>query len=316
MNSTAVALTARRTATILAATALIGASAPVLAHATGGGDTGSGDGRASAAVLRSELDVSLLNKTINVPLRATLNEVHAPKAAEKTALTLSLDGVNKGRPFQMLGADVATAKASSDKHKAEAMSRLARAKVHVPGLPALSLIEVGAVTSTAVCAAGEKPVADSKLVGPVRILGKKLNVTAGGPPAKVTVPGVGEVTLGFSQTHTTDRDATAAALKLTVSVNPLKLNVAEVEGEIALVEASCHAPSAPKGHSGRTLPAPVEKPAEKDVKAQGAAAPAKPGANLAETGGDSNTPYLIGGAAILVGAGLGSLALARRRAGR
>ncbi|NGN66591.1 LPXTG cell wall anchor domain-containing protein [Streptomyces sp. A7024] len=314
MNSTAVALTARRTLTTLAATALIGASAPVLAHAANGdGTSDSGDGRAAAAVLRSQLDVSLLNKTVNVPLRATLNEVQAPKVAEKTALTLSLDGVDKGQPFRMLGADVATAKASADKHKAEAMSRLAHAKVHVPGLPALSLIEVGAVTSTAVCAAGEKPVADSKLVGPVRILGKKLNVTAGGAPAKVTVPGVGEVSLGFSQTHTTDRDATAAALKLKVSVNPLKLNVAEVEGEVALVEASCTAPSAPKSHKGKTLPAPVEK---KDVKAQGAAAPAKSGENLAETGGDSSTPYLIGGAAILVGAGLGSLALARKRAGR
>src|ERR671939_2214292 len=91
------------TATALAAgpTALAGASA---AHATGD------HGRASAVVLRTGLDVSLLNKTVNVPLAVSLNEVQPPRSADRTALTARLDGVDGGRPFTVLGADAASAK--------------------------------------------------------------------------------------------------------------------------------------------------------------------------------------------------------------
>lgn len=121
------------------------------AFATGGG-AGS-EGRAGAVVLRAGLDVGLLNKSVHVPLKTTLNEVSAPAAAEKTVLSVALDGVDKGKPVSVLRAEVATSKATADKKRAEAEVNLAKAKVHVPGLPLLSLIQVEKVTSKAVCEA-------------------------------------------------------------------------------------------------------------------------------------------------------------------
>ncbi|MDG4865812.1 SCO1860 family LAETG-anchored protein [Streptomyces sp. T-3] len=270
------------------------------AHATGG----HGEGKAGAVVLRAGLDVSLLNKTVQVPLNASLNEVSAPKSAEKTALTVKLDGVDQGRPFSLLRADVATAKATADKHRAEGHSNLAHAKVHVPGLPLLSVIEVEKVTSKAVCEAGKRPVAESNLLGAVTVLGKKVTLSTGGT-TRVEVPGVGEVRLDLSKTHTTSRTAAAAALELKVSINPLKLNVAEVEGAVTLAGATCESPVAPAKKD------PVVK--GPDVKPQAAGKPAEVQENLAETGGNSMTPYLAGGAVVLLAAGGGALLLARGR---
>lgn len=94
-----------------------------------------------------------------------------------------------------------------------------------------------------------------------------------------------------------------------MSVNPLKLNVAEVEGTVTLAGATCETPEA----------APAQKPPAKpadDVKPQGGAAEpiAKPAAktDLAETGGNSMTPYIAGGAIVLLVAGGGAVAVARR----
>ncbi|MYS56662.1 hypothetical protein GTW46_42560, partial [Streptomyces sp. SID6013] len=172
-------------------------------------------GRASATVLRTGLDVSLLDKTVNVPLAVTLNEVQAPESAERTALTARLDGVDGGKPFSVLRADVAEAKATAGAGKSEGTTTLARARLHVPGLPLLSVIEVQEVTSTATCEAGKKPVADADLLGPVTVLGKKVTLTAGGT-TDVKVPGVGEVRLDLSKTETTSRTAAATALELSV----------------------------------------------------------------------------------------------------
>lgn len=99
--------------------------------------------------------MSLLNKTVDVPLAVSFNEVQAPRSAEKTALS-----------------------------------------------------------------------AESNLLGSVTVFGKRVTVTAGGP-TEVQVPGVGSVRLDLSKTSTTSRTAAATALQLKVSVNPLKLNVAE-----------------------------------------------------------------------------------------
>jgi len=213
--------------------------------ATGAG----GHGKASAVVLRAGLDVSLLSKSVRVPLTTTLNEVHAPARAERTALSVRLDGVEKGRPVQVLKADVATAEATVDEHRAEGYTHLASARVHVPGLPLLSLIEVRKVTSKALCEVGRKPVAESNVLGEVTVLGKRTRLTSGGT-TEVNVPGVGEVTLDLSRTQTTTRTAAATALRLRVSVNPLDLNVAEVEGEITLAESTCETPGGGGSHSG------------------------------------------------------------------
>ncbi|MFD9747840.1 SCO1860 family LAETG-anchored protein [[Kitasatospora] papulosa] len=213
--------------------------------ATGAG----GHGKASAVVLRAGLEVSLLSKSVRVPLTTTLNEVHAPARAGRTALSVRLDGVEKGRPVHVLKADVATAEATVDKHRAQGYTHLASARVHVPGLPLLSLIEVRKVTSKALCEVGRKPVAESNVLGEVTVLGKRTRLTSGGT-TEVNVPGVGEVTLDLSRTQTTTRTAAAAALRLRVSVNPLDLNVAEVEGEITLAEATCETPGGGGSHSG------------------------------------------------------------------
>jgi len=297
LNSTRFRMPARRlttvaTATVLAAgpAALAGAGA---AHATGA------QGHASAVVLRTGLDVNLLDKTVHVPLAVALNEVQAPRSARQTALTARLDGVDGGRPFSVLAAEAADATATVTDGKAEASTRLTHAKVHVPGLPLLSLIEIEGVTSEAVCEAGRTPTASSNLLGALTVLGKKVTVTAGGP-TDVKVPGVGEVRLDLSKNATSSRTAAATALELTVSVNPLKLGVADVEGTLTLAKATCEAPAAP---------AASQSPAD-EVEPQGG--PVEE-AGLAETGGSSVTPYLLGGALALLVAGAGAVVVARRR---
>ncbi|MFD0024619.1 SCO1860 family LAETG-anchored protein [Streptomyces sp. NPDC058382] len=314
--------------------------------ATATTDTTTGDGKASAVVLRTALDVSLLNKTINVPLKAALNEVHAPASAKETALSVRLDGVDHGKPFSVLRADAATADATVDKHRAEGHSNIVKARLHLPGLPLLSLIEVEQITSKAVCEAGHKPVAESNVLGHVKVLGKRVTLTAGGA-TQVKVPGVGEVELDLSKTLTTSRTAAAAALQLTVSVNPLDLNVAEVKGEVTLAEATCETPKAPRpggstgggstdggssdggsGDGGSTdgggsgtggsggSTAGESGGSGGDVKTQTGAekAPAATDADLAETGSSSTTPYIAGGAALLLAVGAGAMVVARRRA--
>ena len=300
MNGNNFRMPARRLATVATATAL--AAGPAVLAGAGSAHATTEQGRASAVVLRTGLDVSLLNKTVNVPLAVSLNEVQAPQSAQRTALTAKLDGVDGGKPFTVLGAEVADAKATVTAAKAEASTSLAHAKLHVPGLPLLSLIELGAVTSKATCEAGKTPTASSNLLGAVTVLGKKVTVTVGGT-TDVKVPGVGEVRLDLSKTETTSTTAAATALELKVSVNPLELNVAEVEGTLTLAKATCEAPPAPVAS-----PDPTTSPAG-DVKAQGAAAEA----GLAETGGSSTTPYIAAGAIALLVAGGGAVALTRRR---
>ncbi|MGW1784123.1 SCO1860 family LAETG-anchored protein [Streptomyces sp. NPDC002143] len=308
---------ARRVAAVAAATALV--AGPATLAGAGTAHAIDGQGRASASVLRTGLDVALLNKTVDVPLAVSLNEVQAPQSAEKTALTAELNGVDGGKPFSVLRADVAEAKATVDDKKAEASTRLAHAKLHVPGLPLLSLIEIGTVTSKATCEAGKAPVAAANLLGSVTVLGKKVSVSAGGT-TDVKVPGVGEVRLDLSKRETTTRTAAATALELTVSVNPLSLNVAEVTGTLTLAIATCETPPVKEQEQEQTQPQeqpqqPQEQAAEPgaapagDVKAQGAPAQA----DLAQTGGSSATPYIAGGAAALLLAGGGAVALARRR---
>lgn len=298
--------TFRMPAAVLLATGAVALlTAPPAFATAGAGASGGGEGRAGAVVLRAGLDVGLLNKTVHVPLKTTLNEVSAPATAEKTALSVTLDGVEGGQPVSVLRADVATSKATADKNRAEAEANLANAEVHVPGLPLLSLIRVEKVTSKAVCEAGAKPVANANVLGAVTVFGKKVTLSAGGP-TKVEVPKVGLVSLELSGTETTSTTAAAAALRLKVSVNPLELNVAQVEGEVVLAEAHCESPAGP-------APEPSVK---HDVKVQSQASGTGAGitadADLAETGGGSLTPYVAGGALVLLGIGVTALVVTRR----
>ncbi|MFB6805523.1 SCO1860 family LAETG-anchored protein [Streptomyces sp. NPDC056387] len=298
--------TFRMPAAVLLATGAVALlTAPPAVATTGTGSAGGGEGTAGAVVLRAGLDVGLLNKTVDVPLKTTLNEVSAPATAQKTALSVTLDGVEGGQPVSVLRADVATSKATADKNRAEAEANLANAEVHVPGLPLLSLIQVEKVTSKALCEAGRKPVANANVLGAVTVLGKKVTLSAGGP-TRIEVPKVGSVGLELSGTSTTSTTAAAAALRLKVSVNPLDLNVAQVDGEVVLAEAHCQAPAGPAPQPSDRL----------DVKPQSAASGTGAGittdANLAETGGGSPAPYVAGGALVLLGIGVTALVVTRR----
>ncbi|MGW5969201.1 SCO1860 family LAETG-anchored protein [Streptomyces sp. NPDC055186] len=339
MNSTNFRMPARRWSAVAAATVL--AAGPVALAGAGPAQATGKHGSASAAVLRTGLDVALLDKSVNVPLTVSLNKVRAPQSAQKTLLTADLEGVDKGRPFSVLRAEVADAKATVEGQRAEASTTLAKARIHVPGLPLLSLIELEKVTSRAVCETGRTPLASATLPGSVTVLGKRVTLTSTGT-TEVTVPGVGEVRLDLSRTETTSRTAAATALRLKVAVDPLKLNVAEVNGTVTLAEAKCEAPEAPAEQPAAPAAeqaAPVEEqaapaepeesekpdkseksegPGTADVQPQGARAeqaapagqPAK--ADLAETGGDSTTPYIAGAAVALLAAGGAGVALSRR----
>ncbi|HEX5568676.1 MAG TPA: SCO1860 family LAETG-anchored protein [Streptomyces sp.] len=229
---------------LLTAAVLVGAGA-VPAHAAGDGDKGT----ASAAVLRAKLDVSLLNKSATVPLHTELNAVQAPGNAEKTALDARLDGVHHGRPFTVLRAKAATARATADEHRSEGYSNVVRAAVHVPGLPLLPLVKIEQATSKAVCEAGRQPVAESNVLGTVQVLGKKVALSAEGTTT-VEAEGIGTVELTLSKREVTSSTAVAAALDLLVSVDPGKLGVAEVEGRVTLVEATCQTPGGTGGTGG------------------------------------------------------------------
>ncbi|MFE7806011.1 SCO1860 family LAETG-anchored protein [Streptomyces sp. NPDC057430] len=326
MNSNTFRMPVRRTAAATTAVAL--AVGPVLLLAPAAHATGGGEGRATAVVLRTGLDVSLLDKSVQVPLRTSLNEVKAPESENKTALTVKVEGAENGKPIDVLRADVATSKATVDKNKAEGYVNLVKARVHVPGVPLLSLIEVRKVTSRAVCEAGRQPVAESNVLGHVTVFGKKATLSTTGQ-TKVTVPGIGDVTLDLSRTSTTSRTAAATALELKVEVDPLKLGVAEVNGVVTLAEATCETPKG-SGPTDQPTDKPTEKPTEQPSEQPSQEPSAQPSddggvttqndgthpadQNLAATGGSSTTPYLAGGAIVLLGGGAGALVLARSRA--
>lgn len=293
---------------MLAAAALVGAGA-LPAHAGEKADPG----EASASVLRTDLEVGLLHKTVDVPLTTSLNEVRAPQgeatSAGKTALTAELDGVEHGKPFHVLSAQVAEAQADVTGKAASAHVTLARADLHVPGLPGLSLLTLEKVTSSVECAVGHKPTAEANVLGTVGVLGKQVRLTAGGPTT-VDVPGVGKVSLQLSATETTDSTAAASALELSVHVDPLHLGVAEVDGTVTVAGVSCRTPQPADDEGDGVTPQTTEPKPQQPVADHEPAAEVT-GPELAETGGSPALPYLAGGAALLLGAG-GALLLARR----
>lgn len=349
VSSSPFSMPARRPAAALGAAVALAAGALALGPATPAAATGGthgSSGKAGAVVLRTGLDVSLLRKSVDVPLNLTLNEVRAPASADETALTATLDGVDRGRPFSVLRADVATARATVDRHKAEGYAKLVKARVNLPGLPLLGLVKADLISARATCAAGRRPVADVEMPGHVVVLGKRVAVSAGGTTL-VKVPGVGEVRLDLAKKTVTSRSAAATALELSVEVNPLKLGVAEVSGTVTLAGATCETPrrgghgggghgGGGGGHHGgggnggnggedsggggeseqpsqSAEPTPSSGPSESARAEQSPqAAPAATG-DLAETGSSSMTPYLAGGSVLLFAAGFLVIRKTRRR---
>ncbi|BBA96580.1 putative ATP/GTP binding protein [Actinacidiphila reveromycinica] len=241
-------LPARRSAAVLGAATAVAAGAvlavapavqavPATAHDTGA---------ATATDLRAGLDVSLLGRTVDVPVNVSLNDVHAPADAKQTALTVTVGhGVEAGRAVNLLRASAATANATTGPDKAQGVADIVGADLHVPGLPLLSVVKLDAVTSTATCQVGHRPTASSHLVG-LTVLGRRTELSAIGT-TKVAVPGVGEVDLELTDAVTTSATAAATALHLKVDIDPLSLGVAHVTGDITLAQATCRTP---KGDSG------------------------------------------------------------------
>jgi LPXTG-motif cell wall-anchored protein len=245
---------ARRSAALGAAVALAAGAtlalaptvqaAPALAPATT-----HDSGASTATVLRAGLDVSLLNKTVDVPVNVSLNDVKAPADAKETALTVTIGhGVELGRGVNILRAAVATAEATTGHGKAEGYANIANAQVHVPGLPLLALVKLDAVSSRATCQAGHRPTASSQLAG-VTVLGRHISLKAIGT-TRVDVPGVGEVDLDLTNSVITSSAAAATALQLKIHINPLSLGVADVTGDITLAQATCRTPHTSGGSTG------------------------------------------------------------------
>ncbi len=244
-------LPARRSAAAIgAAVALAAGAALATAPAVQAAPATTHDeGASTATVLRAGLDVSLLNKTVDVPVNVSLNDVRAPGDAKETALTVTVGhGVELGRPISLLRASVATADATTGRDEAEGYANIAAAKVHVPGLPLLPLVALDAVSSRATCRVGHRPTASSQLAG-VTVLGRHVSLKAVGT-TKVSVPGVGEVSLKLTDSVTTSHTAAATALQLGIHVNPLNLGVADVSGNITLAQATCRTPKTGGGTSG------------------------------------------------------------------
>jgi hypothetical protein len=298
----------------MSATGFLLAGSALAAEATAVPANDSSRGSATAVAFRAALDVSRAGSAGTMPLRATLNEVQAPGTAEKKTLDVTVDQVNRDRPVRLLQADAVRAKADVADGRAEGTSHLVRARVHVPGLPALPLVEVAEVTATATCAAGQKPVAESQVLGPVTTLGKRVPLEAGGT-ATVEAPGVGTIRLSLSQRETTSETAAATSLRLQVSVDPLRLGVEKVEGTVTLAQATCRSPQQAAESPAPSATPSAQAPSGRSAPRAQSVAPSQD-TGLAETGGSLMTPYLLAGGAVLVTVGATAAALAGRRSRR
>ncbi|MEU6236036.1 SCO1860 family LAETG-anchored protein [Kitasatospora sp. NPDC047058] len=287
-------------------------------------------GRARAVTAELDLDVSLLNKAVDVPVNIALNKVETPAQRDGSVLTATVDGVDQQGPVTLVKADVGRSVTTADAKGTAASVKLVNADVHAPGLPATTLLGLEALSSEVTCPVDGQPTAN--VVAPARltVLGKPVTVGLYGP-TKVDVPLVGSVSVEFSRQTTTSSTAAASALEVQIEVNPLNLNVAKVTGRITVASVSCEKPSGPATPTP-TAPAPTGTPAVQPVVDTTAGAPTgRPAAphttasatgaggnaaagNLAATGGSSVTVPLAVGAAALVAVGFGALRVTRRRA--
>ncbi|QPP07507.1 hypothetical protein G4Z16_15180 [Streptomyces bathyalis] len=286
---------ARRAALLGTATIVVGgAMISVPAHAASADGHSGSTGKATAVAARADLNVSVVNAA-KVPVRASLNSVSAPRAADKTLLTAEVNGANKGQPVRLVDAKVARSAAKAGAQRSVGHVKLAGLRAFAPGLPTKPLVSADLLTATALCKAGQKPVAKADLEN-VSVLGKPVKVNGLGSQ-KVELPGVGTVDIALEETTTKAASGAATALKLSYEVNPANLNVVKAAGEIVLSEATCETP---KGAGGNE---PGPQTGDDD------------GGGLAETGGNSATPIIAGVGALLVVGG-GTMYLIRRRGAR
>ncbi|WP_269469673.1 SCO1860 family LAETG-anchored protein [Streptomyces humicola] len=256
----------------------------------------------------------------NVPVNAVLDDVHAPADARQNTLNAKVQVPVSGQQFNILTADVATASATADQQKAEGYANLVNVKVELPGLPE-PVLQAKALTARATCVAGEQPTANASLLKLV-VLGKAQEVKVG-QTITVPVPGVGQVSVALTTTTNTASAAAATALGLHVLENPLKAGFAEVKGDITLAHATCETPSGGgtstggssgggSANGGSTSGSTAGGSTSGGSQGASSGTTAGTGKRLAETGANSNTPYIAGGAAALIVAG-GAVVYATRR---
>ena len=239
----------RRSATAFGALAAVslltvGTSAQAAAPANAPGE---GIGTASASTARLGLDVRLLNRTVDIPIDLSLNAIQAPGDKDGSLLTATVAGVGNG-PLSLVSAKVGHSSATADRSGSQASVDLVNAQVNVPGLLG-SLLKIDTINAQADCPANGRPSASVNVLGDVNVLGEDVSLSASGP-SLVNVPGVGKVSLWLSRKTITSHSAAATALELQVSINPLKLNVAEVTGQVELAAVSCQEGTGGGGNGG------------------------------------------------------------------
>ncbi|MFG2846645.1 SCO1860 family LAETG-anchored protein [Kitasatospora sp. NPDC048296] len=278
-------------------------------------------GKARAVTAELDLDVSLLNKAVDVPVNIALNKVETPEQRDGSVLTAKVDGVDQAGPVELVKADIGKSVTRADAKGTAASVKLVNADVHAPGLPATALLGLEAMSAEVTCPVDGQPTANVVAPAKLSVLGKPVTVGLYGP-TKVDVPMVGSVSVEFSKKTTTTNTAAASALEVQVEVNPLNLNVAKVTGKITVASVSCEKPAAPLATSSATdtpSAAPTSAPAAQPVADATTSRAAVPQAavekpqKLAATGGSSATGPLAAGAAALVAGGAAALWATRRR---
>ncbi|MEV7022143.1 SCO1860 family LAETG-anchored protein [Kitasatospora sp. NPDC093558] len=284
-------------------------------------------GKARAVTAELALDVSLLNKAVDVPVNIALNKVETPAQREGSVLTAKVDGVDQQGPVTLVKADVGKSVTRSDAKGTAASVQLVNADVHAPGLPATALLGLEAMSAEATCPVDGQPTANVVAPAKLTVLGKPVTVGLYAPTT-VDVPLVGSVSVEFSKRTTTSTTAAASALEVQVAVNPLNLNVAKVTGKITVASVSCEKPTPPATPTGPATATPTPAPttdaptgaptvqpaADTTTGAAGAhAASARPAAGLAVSGGSSATGPLAAGAAALLAGGTAAVWATRRR---
>ncbi|MFD0257848.1 SCO1860 family LAETG-anchored protein [Kitasatospora indigofera] len=308
-------------AAVLPATAASATGPAAVSGSGGAGSTGGpATGSARAVTAEVDLDVSLLNKAVDVPVNIALNKVESPARRDGSVLTAKVDGVDQQGPVTLVKADVGRSVTTVDAKGAEASVELVNADVHAPGLPLTALLGLEALSSKVTCPVDGPPTAEVTAPARLTVLGKPVAVGLYAP-TKVDVPAVGSVSVEFSRRSTTSSTAAASALEVRVELNPLNLNVATVSGTVTIASVSCEkpAPTAPATTAGApTTPPPATPASPAAVKAADGtasgrgAAPQAAGERLAATGGNGTGPLAAGAAALLAG-GAGTLWFARRR---
>ncbi|GAA0697500.1 hypothetical protein GCM10010193_60530 [Kitasatospora atroaurantiaca] len=282
----------------LAATALAVTLPVSVAHAAGPAPS---PGRARAVTAEVALDVSLLNKTLDVPVDIALNKVESPAHRADAMLTAKVDGVDQGRPVTLVKADVGKSTTRADGHGTAASVQLVGADVHAPGMPLTTLLGLEALSAEVTCPVDGQPTA--KVTSPARItvLGKSVALGLNGP-THVEVPAVGSVDIQFSKRTTTSTTAAASALEVQVDVNPLKLNVAKVTGTITVASVSCEKP----------VPA-ATPPASPSAATTAARAVTAGDTEALASTGSSGTGTVLAAAGTLLAVGAVALRMTRRR---